>query len=410
MKIYLVGGAIRDTLLKQPIPDRDWVVVGSTPAEMEAAGFTAVGKDFPVFLHPKTKEEYALARQERKSGHGYKGFRFSTDPSITLEQDLQRRDLTVNAMAMDDKGCIIDPYNGQQDIEQRQLRHVSSAFTEDPVRILRVARFTARYHTLGFTIAPETQQLMYDMVRNGEVDHLTAERVWKEFVRAIAEPSPHLFVDVLRTCGALERLMPELDKLFGIPQPKEHHPEIDTGLHALLCLQRSAELTRSTEARFACLLHDLGKAKTPVEQWPAHHGHEKLGLAAIIDLCKRFAVPNQYRDLALLVCEFHTHSHRALELRPKTLLGVLEKLDAYRRPERFELFCLCCQADAQGRTGLENTPYPQADYLRRAYTLTAEIDSRSIASEGFTGAAFGQELHQRRLHCLTQFKGSNNAE
>lgn len=410
MKIYLVGGAIRDTLLKQPIPDKDWVVVGSTPEEMEAAGFTPVGKDFPVFLHPKTKEEYALARQERKSGRGYKGFHFSTDPSITLEQDLQRRDLTVNAMAMDDGGRIIDPYHGQQDIENRQLRHVSAAFAEDPVRILRVARFTARYHTLGFSIAPDTLQLMREMVSNGEVDHLTSERLWKEFVRALAEPSPQLFIEVLRSCGALKRLMPELDALFGVPQPEEHHPEIDTGLHALLCLQRVAKLTHSTEARFACLLHDLGKAKTPVDQWPSHHGHEKLGLKPIMNLCERFAVPNQYRELALQVCELHTHSHRALELTQKKLLQTLEKLDAYRRPERFELFCLCCQADAQGRTGLENTAYPQAEYLRKAYAVTAKIDSNSIASEGFTGAAFGHELRNRRLQRLTQLKGSNNGE
>jgi len=404
MNCYLVGGAVRDALLNIKAPDRDWVVVGSTPDHMLDAGFTPVGKDFPVFLHPNTKEEYALARQERKSGKGYKGFQFYTAPDITLEQDLLRRDLTINAMAQDTAGNIIDPYKGQRDLAERKLRHVSDAFSEDPVRILRVARFAARFHLLGFTVAPETMALMTQMVKNGEIDHLVAERVWKEFSRALDEPSPDVFIRVLRTCGALAKLMPELDALFGVPQPAAHHPEIDTGEHVLLCMQRSVELSQHSEVRFAALMHDLGKGLTPQHQWPKHHGHEETGLPLINALCNRLSVPNPHRELALAVAQFHTHCHRAFELSTKKLLETLQRLDAFRRPERFEHFCVCCQADAQGRTGFESRPYPQAEFFQAARLAMSTIDTKAIAAQGHKGAAFGEALHKKRLSLLESFK------
>ncbi|SMF01656.1 tRNA nucleotidyltransferase (CCA-adding enzyme) [Alteromonadaceae bacterium Bs31] len=404
MEIFLVGGAVRDKLLNQACPDRDWVVVGARPEQMLEAGYQPVGKDFPVFLHPETKEEYALARQERKSGRGYTGFEFCTDPDITLEQDLLRRDLTINAIAMDEQGGLIDPYQGLQDLEQRKLRHVSDAFKEDPVRILRVARFAARYHRLDFTIADETMQLMREMVANGEVDHLVAERVWKEFVRALAEPSPQVFIKALRDCGALARLMPELDALFGVPQPTKHHPEIDTGVHSLMSLIRASELSESTDVRFASLVHDLGKGLTPQNELPRHIGHEKSGVPLIKALCQRLGVPNQHKELALMVGEFHTHSHRALELTPKKLLHTLQRLDAFRRPERFAQFCVCCQADAQGRTGFETREYPQAKYLATALKLLQDVDSAMFIQQGLQGAAFGQALQKHRLNLLGKLK------
>jgi len=404
MQIYLVGGAVRDKLLNYPSPDHDWVVVGSTPEQMIAAGYQTVGKDFPVFLHPETKEEYALARQERKSGHGYQGFIFHTSPAITLEEDLLRRDLTINAMAMDSNSQIIDPYGGLDDLEKRQLRHVSPSFAEDPVRVLRVARFAARYHHMGFTIADETLALMRSMVDAGEVSHLVAERVWKEFSRALSETSPHIFIETLRACGALRVLMPEVDCLFGVPQPEAHHPEVDTGLHSLLSLQRICELSTSPEARLATLLHDLGKGLTTPEQWPSHHDHETAGLTPVSHLCERLNAPNTFKELALAVCEFHTHSHRALALTPKTLLKMLQRLDAFRRPERFEQFCLCCQADARGRTGFEQHPYPQAAYLLAARSALDAIDTQAIAATGVTGAAFGEALHKQRLTILKKLR------
>ncbi len=404
MKIYLVGGAVRDKLLKQPSPDKDWVVVGASTEQMLQAGYQPVGKDFPVFIHPQTKEEYALARQERKTGRGYTGFEFCTSPSISLEEDLLRRDLTINAMAIDEEGKLIDPYKGLQDLEQRKLRHVSNAFQEDPVRILRVARFAARYHHLGFTIAEETLTLMNSMVLNGEVDHLVPERVWKELVRALAEPSPHVFIESLRACDALKRLMPELDALFGVPQPEQHHPEIDTGIHSLMSLQCATKLSDCTEVRFAALIHDLGKGTTPKDQLPRHIDHEARGVPLIKTLCQRLGAPNQHRDLALLAGEFHTHCHRALELKPATLLKTLKRLDAVRRPERFEQFCLCCKADARGRTGFENHNYPQAEYLRSALQLLQKVDTRIFIRQGLEGAAFGEALHKHRLELLTDLK------
>ena len=406
MKIYLVGGAVRDKLLGRPVTEKDWVVVGSNPEQMAAAGYTAVGKDFPVFLHPHTKEEYALARTERKTGQGYGGFSFYCGEEITLEDDLIRRDLTINAMAEDEQGNLIDPYGGQQDLQQRWLRHVSPAFAEDPVRILRIARFAARYHGLGFRVAPETLALMQQMVVAGEVDHLVAERVWKETQRALGEPHPDIFIQVLRDCGALARLMPEVDALFGVPQTAIHHPEIDTGVHTLMCLQQAAKLSPDPLVRFATLVHDLGKGATPPAEWPRHIAHEARSLPLVRQLCDRLTAPKDYKELGLLVAEFHTHCHRALELTPATLLKTIQRLDALRRPERFELFLLCCEADARGRTGFEQRDYPQADYLRQALQLCQAVSSRDLVAQGLTGQALGDALNQNRLQQLKKLKES----
>ncbi len=373
---------------------------------MQAQGFTPVGKDFPVFLHPQTKEEYALARTERKTGKGYGGFSFYCGEEVTLEDDLIRRDLTINAMAEDEQGTIIDPYNGQQDLTDKLLRHVSPAFAEDPVRILRIARFAARYHTLGFRVADETIALMQTMVANGEVDHLVAERMWKETERALGEPSPEIFIGVLRSCDALARLFPEIDALFGVPQTALHHPEIDTGIHTLMSLQQAVKLSLSTCVRFATLLHDLGKAKTPRDEWPRHIAHEDRSLPLVKKLCERIAAPKDYKELALMVAQWHTHCHRALELKPATLLKVLQSNDAFRRPERFEQFLLCCEADARGRTGFENREYPQADLLRKALIAAQAVDIANIQAAGLTGKDFGDEVDRQRLKNLLQLKNS----
>jgi tRNA nucleotidyltransferase (CCA-adding enzyme) len=406
MKTYLVGGAVRDKLLGRTISERDWVVVGSSPAQMVANGFTPVGQDFPVFLHPQTKEEYALARTERKTGKGYGGFSFYCGDEVTLEDDLIRRDLTINAMAEDDDGKIIDPYNGQRDLVDKLLRHVSPAFAEDPVRILRIARFAARYHALGFRVADETVALMQTMVANGEVDHLVAERVWKETERALGEPHPEIFISVLRECNALDRLFPEIDALFGVPQTAVHHPEIDTGIHTLMSLQQAVKLSPSTCVRFATLLHDLGKATTPVDEWPRHIAHEDRSLPLVKKLCERIAAPKDYKDLALMVAQWHTHCHRALELKPATILKVLQSNDAFRRPERFEQFLLCCEADARGRTGFENRAYPQADFFRNALKAAQAVDITIIQQSGFSGKEFGDEVNRMRLQNLLQLKSS----
>ncbi len=406
MKTYLVGGAVRDKLLGRTISERDWVVVGSSPAQMVANGFTPVGQDFPVFLHPQTKEEYALARTERKTGKGYGGFSFYCGDEVTLEDDLIRRDLTINAMAEDDDGKIIDPYNGQRDLADKLLRHVSPAFAEDPVRILRIARFAARYHALGFRVADETVALMQTMVANGEVDHLVAERVWKETERALGEPHPEIFISVLRECKALGRLFPEIDALFGVPQTAVHHPEIDTGIHTLMSLQQAVKLSPSTCVRFATLSHDLGKATTPVDEWPRHIAHEDRSLPLVKKLCERIAAPKDYKDLALMVAQWHTHCHRALELKPATILKVLQSNDAFRRPERFEQFLLCCEADARGRTGFENRAYPQADFFRNALKAAQAVDITIIQQSGFSGKEFGDEVNRMRLQNLLQLKSS----
>lgn len=409
MKTYLVGGAVRDRLLGRPVHERDWVVVGASPEQMAAAGFTPVGKDFPVFLHPTSKEEYALARTERKTGHGYGGFSFYCGAEVSLEEDLIRRDLTINAMAEDDNGNIIDPYGGQHDLTQRLLRHISPAFAEDPLRILRIARFAARYHYLGFRVADSTLQLMSSMVASGEVDHLVAERVWKETERALGEPNPDVFIDVLRNCGALARLMPEVDALFGVPQTAIHHPEIDTGIHTLMVLQQATKLSSLPLVRFASLLHDLGKGTTPREEWPRHIAHEVRSLPLVRQLCERLAAPRDYKELALLVAEYHTHCHRALELTPATLLKTLQALDALRRPERFAYFLLCCEADARGRTGFEERAYPQAAYFQRALQLCQSINRNTLVAQGLlsadaNGKAVGDALDRARLQQLHQLK------
>lgn len=407
MKTYLVGGAVRDKLLGRPVTERDWVVVGASPEHMQSLGYTAVGKDFPVFLHPHTREEYALARTERKTGHGYGGFSFYCGVEVTLDDDLIRRDLTINAMAEDEQGNIIDPYNGRDDLQQKLLRHVSPAFAEDPVRVLRVARFAARYYQYGFRVANDTIALMQSMVANGEVDHLVAERIWKETERALGEPNPEIFIQVLRDCHALERLYPEIDTLFGVPQTATHHPEVDTGIHTLMSLQQAAKLSNNTCVRFATLLHDLGKGTTPQKEWPRHIAHEDRSLPLIKNLCERIAAPRDYKELALMVAQWHTHCHRAKELKPATVLKVLQSNDAFRRPERFLQFLLCCEADARGRTGFENREYPQADFFRSALDAARQIDITPLREQGLTGPAFGDAITRLRLEKISGLKANS---
>jgi tRNA nucleotidyltransferase (CCA-adding enzyme) len=404
MQIYLVGGAVRDKLLGLVVKDRDYVVVGATPEDMVAQGFRPVGADFPVFLHPETKEEYALARTERKIGRGYKGFTVYAAADVTLEDDLHRRDLTINAMAEATDGTLIDPYGGAADIREGVLRHVSEAFAEDPVRILRVARFAARFAKWGFKVAHATNALMRNMVDNGEVDALVAERVWAELERALGEERPSVFFEVLRDCGALGRLFPEIARLFGVPQPPQHHPEIDTGVHAMLVLDQAARLSGDTRVRFAALLHDLGKGVTPPAEWPRHLGHEQSGVALVSEFCKRLRVPNDYRDLALLVARYHAHAHRAAELKPATLLDTLEAMDAFRRPERVEMFVLACMADARGRTGYEDAPYPQADIFRQAFDAARAVDTAAVARAGGKGPEIGEHIRRERIAAIKRLK------
>ena len=406
MEVFLVGGAVRDHLLNRPVKDNDWVVVGATPEEMISKGYEQVGADFPVFLHPDTKEEYALARTERKSGKGYQGFVCDFSSAVTLEEDLLRRDLTINAMAQDSDGKIIDPYNGQTDLQNRILRHVSPAFQEDPLRVLRVARFAARFAGLGFRIADETMDLMKQMVVGNELDHLVAERVWTETQRSLGENSPDTYFRVLRECGALKVWFEELDALFGVPQPEKHHPEIDTGEHALLCLQAAQKLSDSTAVRWAALIHDLGKGRTPESEWPRHFGHEKKGLSPVKQLCNRLKAPNDAKTLALLSSEFHTHVHRAFELRPDTLLKLFDQVDAWRRPERFEDFLLVCIADARGRTGLEECDYPQAEYCRNALKEALTITAQDIIATGIQGAEIRPALAKARADHLKGWKST----
>ena len=399
MDVYQVGGSVRDELLGLPVVDRDWVVVGATVDDMKAWGYRQVGKDFPVFLHPETHEEYALARTERKTAPGYKGFLVHAASDVTLEEDLRRRDLTINAMARAADASLIDPFGGASDLAAKRLRHVSPAFSEDPVRILRVARFAARFAPLGFEIADETLALMRAMVETGEIDALVPERVWSELARALAEERPAYFFEVLRACGALRRLFPEIDQLFGVPQPRQHHPEIDTGIHVMQVLNRAAALSGDACVRFAALLHDLGKGTTPAEEWPRHIAHEARGLSLIDALCSRLRVPNEHRELALLVAKYHGICHRAAELRSTTVLDTLQALDAFRRPERFELFLLACEADATGRPGRENQGYPQAALLRRLLHAARQVDAATLAAS-LQGDALIQALRRQRINAI----------
>ncbi len=400
MEIYLVGGAVRDKLLNFPVMEQDWVVLGETPESMIKQGFRPVGKDFPVFLHPKSHEEYALARTERKTAPGYKGFAVHASPDVSLEQDLLRRDLTINAMAMTPQGQLIDPYGGQRDLENRVFRHISPAFAEDPVRILRVARFAARYGHLGFKLAEETRKLMQSMVAAGEVDFLVPERVWAELVKALGEQSPSAFFYTLKDCTALEKIFPEINRLFGVPQPEKHHPEIDTGLHSMLCLEQAALLSACSEVRFAALVHDLGKGLSPEGQWPHHYDHEKKGLPVLEQLCVRLRVPNAFRILAIQVMQYHTHCHRAFELRASTLTDVLSALGAFKANNTLNEFLLACEADAKGRTGFEQRPYPQAELFRRAANAAASVDTSAILNSELQGAKIGEAIRRLRVKAV----------
>jgi len=406
MKTYIVGGAVRDRLLGLPVADRDHVVVGATPDDMVALGYQPVGKDFPVFLHPHSHEEYALARTERKSGHGYKGFTVYAAPEVTLEEDLRRRDLTINAMAEDEAGTLVDPYGGQRDLAARVFRHVSEAFAEDPVRILRVARFAARF--TEFSVAAETNALMRQMVDNGEVDALVPERVWQEVARGLMESQPSRLFLVLRDCGALARLFPEIDRLFGVPQPPEHHPEIDTGVHVMRVIDWAARQGLSLPVRFAALTHDLGKGVTPPELWPRHHGHEAKSVELVRALCERIRVPADCRDLAVAVARDHGNAHRALELRPGTLVELLERVDAFRRPERFEEFLLACECDFRGRPGYENKPFPAPDHLRQALRAAQTIDAAAVA-RSVEPARIRDAIFQARAAAVTAWRDQLSA-
>lgn len=401
MKVYLVGGAVRDELLGRPVRERDWVVVGATSEEMQRQGFRLVGRDFPVFLHPETGEEHALARTERKTGPGYRGFEVSFSPEVTLEDDLRRRDLTINAIARDADGSLIDPHGGRADLEARRLRHVSEAFDEDPVRILRVARFMARFAPLGFEVAPETMARMRAMVAAGEADALVPERTWQETAKALAEPAPVEWLRTLRACGALARVLPELDALWGVPQPEKWHPEVDTGLHMELVMRAAAALTPEPRIRFAALMHDLGKGRTPRSQWPRHIGHEESGAKLVGDVCARLRVPAEFRELAVLAARWHGLVHRAEELRPRTVLDLLGHCDAFRRPERFRELLIACEADHRGRGGgFGDRPYPQAARLRGAQERAAAVALDATDREGLTGEQIGERLRRRRLAAL----------
>jgi tRNA nucleotidyltransferase (CCA-adding enzyme) len=404
MQIYRVGGAVRDKLLNYPCHENDWVVVGSSPEEMVALGYRPVGQDFPVFIDPRSGEEYALARTERKSGVGYGGFTFHTSPDISLEDDLIRRDLTINAMAESADGTITDPYGGQQDLENKVLRHVSDAFAEDPLRVLRVARFAARYAHLGFTLAPETLQLMCTIVNRGEMTALVAERVWKETQRALCERSPDVFIETLKSCGALAVLLPEVEALFGIEQRADFHPEIDTGIHTLMALQQSALLTNKATIRFTVLVHDLGKAITPKEILPRHTGHEARGLPLVKQVCDRLKVPNQHRQLAMVVTEYHLMCHKSLEFKPENLLKLLTVIGALKSAEKLDDFLLCCMADAKGRKGLEKQEYAPNRYLREAREAAIAVQVIDLVANGIKGADIGTQLKQRQIDALSEFK------
>lgn len=404
MEVYLVGGAVRDEQLGLPVTERDWCVVGATPEELLSLGYRQVGKDFPVFLHPETNEEYALARTERKTAAGYHGFEFHTSPEVTLEEDLSRRDLTINAMAKDADGLLIDPFDGAADLKHRVLRHVSGAFADDPVRILRAAKFRARLAHLGFCLAAGTLDLMAEMVASGEADTLQPDRVWQETEDALCGPDPHLYFQTLRDCGALAIAFPEIDALFGIPQPPKWHPEIDCGLHMLMVLEQAASLSKDLDVRFAAVVHDLGKATTKTSDLPRHPGHERRSIGLVNNLSKRLPVPKACRELGLLVAEYHAHCHRAFELRPSTILKLFGNIDAFRRPERFRRFLIACEADARGRTGFEDKPYPQAAFLERAREEAGKVSAAQVVDNETNGAAIGVAIDKLRLQAITNVK------
>jgi tRNA nucleotidyltransferase (CCA-adding enzyme) len=406
---YLVGGAVRDKLLGHKVYDHDFVVVGATVEQMLALGFNQVGKDFPVFLHPITKEEYALARTERKQGQGYTGFVCDASSTVTLEEDLLRRDLTINAMAMPftktaDISNIIDPYNGQVDLENRILRHVSSAFIEDPLRVLRVARFAARYHHYGFAVAEETMQLMTKISNSGELASLSGERVWQEMQRSLTEQYPEVFFQVLRDCGALKKIWPDLNALWGVPNPEKWHPEICSGLHTMMVLQQAVKLSNKTSIRFAALCHDLGKSLTLEQHWPSHQGHEKSGLPLVDKICKQLKVPNDHKILARKVCEFHLHCHKAFELKASTIIKLFNSLDVWRKPEEFFDFLTACTADFRGRLYNEEKPYPQADYLAKAFQAALAITAKEFIEQGFKGVEIKEAINKKRISVVKEIK------
>ncbi|AGH82459.1 bifunctional tRNA nucleotidyl transferase/2'3'-cyclic phosphodiesterase/2'nucleotidase/phosphatase [Psychromonas sp. CNPT3] len=406
MQIFLVGGALRDKLLDLKVKDRDHVVVNATPKMLLDLGYKQVGKDFPVFLHPTTGEEYALARTERKNAPGYHGFDCYAGQDVSLVEDLQRRDLTINAMACSDDGKIIDPYHGQNDLKNKILRHVSPAFCEDPLRVLRVARFAARFYHLGFRIASETLSLMRQLSLSGELESLTSERVWQETDKALATDDPQIYFSVLRECGALSILFPEIENLFGVPAPKRWHPEIDTGIHTLMVVKQATKLSNDNAFRFACLVHDLGKALTPPELWPSHKGHGELGLKVIRAFCQRLKVPNEYRDLALLVSEHHTLIHSAVTLDAAILLNIMDKCDAWRKPSRFLQMLECCIADSKGRLGFEENEYPSADHVWQAFLVAKDVSVQEIIAQGFQGQEIKQALLIARIQAVQQYKNN----
>ena len=402
MKSYLVGGAVRDRLLGLEVRERDWVVVGTTADELLKQGYKEIGRSFPVFLHPDTQEEYALARRETKTAPGYRGFEVDFGPEVTLEEDLLRRDLTINAMAEDDAGRLVDPHGGERDLAEKVLRHVSPAFREDPVRILRVARFAARFDGLGFAIAADTMALMGEMVSRGEAAALVPERVWQETVRALGEDAPQRFFEVLRECGALKVIFPEIDRLWGVPQPKRWHPEIDTGVHVMMVLEQAARFSPSVEVRFAALTHDLGKGVTPEQYWPRHSGHEAASVRLVGEMCERLGAPKRFRTLAEKVARYHGVCHRADELRPDTKLKVLESLGAFRADSLLEDFLVACEADYRGRLGMTEDAYPAADVFRRAFAAASAVSGADLADEGYEGARLGDELRRRRIAAIAE--------
>lgn len=401
MQIYQVGGAVRDELLGFDVKDRDWVVVGATPEQMTALGYKAVGRDFPVFIHPETGEEYALARTERKTGPGYTGFAFDTSEEVTLEQDLKRRDITINAIARDGNGNLIDPFNGRKDLEEKIIRHVSAAFVEDPLRVLRAARFAAQFN---FAIAGETQSLLKDISATDELETLAPERVWTETEKALQTAQPRRYFEVLRECAALAKLFPEIDRLFGVPQPERHHPEIDSGVHTLMVLEQATAIAGDPEVRFAALVHDLGKGTTPQQVLPKHHGHEERGVALINNLCDRLRIPNRYRDLAVLVSRYHLDCHRINEMKATTVLRKLEGLDAFRRPERFDRFLLACEADARGRKGKELEDYPQAVLFRKYLDACLALDTNSTDFLDLEGPQIAERIRMQRTEAIRKVK------